>query len=191
MKFIWLDTETTTTDVKTGEIIQLGFVFINGDKIIDKGILYGRPTNVDVISPEWYDKIKLTNEEILAYPERKLMYEEFLNRLDKFIGRFDKQDKAIFSGYNTQFDLNFLCTMFSNEFNNPYLFSYIHKLQNDVMHMVYQYSLANCIILPDYKLETVCKHFGIEIQNAHNALHDIVATIKLFRVLNPKFTVTM
>jgi DNA polymerase III epsilon subunit-like protein len=39
------------------------------------------------------------------------------------------------------------------------------------------------LLLPNFKLQTVCKEFGIEDTQWHDALADIKATIKLYKLL--------
>ena len=50
----------------------------------------------------------------------------------------------------------------------------------DIESIIAEMVLFDGLILKDYKLETICKSFNIEIKECHNSIDDIEATRKLF-----------
>ncbi len=104
--------------------------------------------------------------------------------LQKHISKFDKNDKAYIGGYNVLFDIAFL-SKFYEKCGDKYLGSYINWKQIDVRSMLYMLDFDGLISLDNFKLETVARHYGIEL-DAHNPSSDIRATRELFYKLRGK-----
>lgn len=88
-------------------------------------------------------------------------------------------------GYNVKFDIDFIKAWFKDE--NTFNFSNIFTHKSlDVFELVKHLKNFNLLDTQNEKLETVCKHFGIQI-NAHNAMDDIAATKELYELLQSKY----
>jgi DNA polymerase III epsilon subunit-like protein len=103
------------------------------------------------------------------------------NDLSLYVNKFDRQDKAVMLGYNVGFDERFLRAAFERQ-RDKYFGSWFFWPKVDVAGAVAREVLKRGLRLPNYKLETVCGHFGVKI-DAHDALSDIKATVELWRRL--------
>jgi len=81
-------------------------------------------------------------------------------------------------GHNIQFDIGFLMAAIKKHHDNLTLY-FDFKKAVDTVSIARFLDYQGLISLPDYKLVTLCKHFGIQIK-AHDALEDIRATRQLF-----------
>ena len=105
---------------------------------------------------------------------------------------WDKTDKFHVVGYNSRFDEDFFRQFFRNcsetqkdyQYGNGYG-SYFWTPSIDVMQIAARKLMGKRgeLLLPNFKLQTVCKAFGIEETDWHNALADIKATIQLYKLL--------
>lgn len=73
-------------------------------------------------------------------------------------------------GHNVQFDIKMLEEEYEKESVAPYFGVFLDTL-----------NLAKSLPFrpPNYKLETLCEHFGISLKDAHAAMPDTIATAKL------------
>jgi len=189
LKQIWIDVETTGTDTKKDSIIELAAVFIDGE-IKDTFHKYCIPSN----KPEDFDEVSKRSHGLTweFLEERGIaefeLYSTFLNSfLLKYIDKFDKKDKAIFCGYNSNFDSDFIRELFSTCGNNFYG-SFFVSMPYDVRTKVAECLMYDKIpMLVNYKLETVCDYFDIDFK-AHSAIEDINATIKVDKKIKKLLT---
>ena len=116
------------------------------------------------------------------YIDESIIYKKFLEILDKYIDKYDKNDKFIVAGYNVKFDIDILKALFERN-NNKFLFSYFNSSMLDPLYSVRLLQVAGILpVLENNKLETWCKYFNIELK-AHDSLQDITATKKLIEKL--------
>ncbi len=82
---------------------------------------------------------------------------------------------ARFAGYNCQFDLDFLAHMWRRHdlLPAPYQVPWLDIYATAKSKLGYNSGL------PNLKLVSVAKHFGLDISQAHNAHHDLVMTIEI------------
>jgi len=182
MKKLYLDLETTGVDPNVNHITQIAAIFEDEDGGLEMfDTLVIPPTfpgdyedNAAVVTGLTIEKL---NAEGTPYATAYNMFLEFLGGK---INKFDKTDKAIVIGYNVKFDINFMWEFFKYH-NDNYFGSWAFSCQICIMTKV-----AECLemelipLLPNYKLETVAKEFGITFE-AHNAAADIEATRDLHR----------
>jgi len=177
MKTLFFDVETTGTRAETHDIIQFAGIIQQNDHFEEFNFKI-KPRNFDDIDQRALDVNGITKEQLEKYPEAQGVYKEIVTMFDKYINKFDRNDKFIVCGYNVRFDINFLNAFFKKS-GNEYLFSYLSPVHIDP-YPVLQFMQGNGLIkIENLQLETVCKHFGIEIENAHDAMADIEATKKL------------
>lgn len=173
-KILWLDTETTGIFPWKNGIIQIaGMIEIDG--VVVDAFNY----NCDIFPGDIVEKKALevngiTMEEIAGFPKPNVIYNMLIDKLDKYVKKFNKADKFILAGYNVGFDKDFMHQWFKKNKNN-FFFSYIHGGCLDVISFAAHYCLTNRIMLPDFKLGTVAGHFNIDA-NFHDAMDDISAT---------------
>ena len=128
---------------------------------------------------------KLSLEAIEKYPLSKEVFGKFKAFLAKYIDPYNKLDKAFFVGFNARFDADFVRVWF--EANGDIHFgSWFWYPPIDIMQLAAIKLMKERSELPNFKLSTVCQHFGIEFDEttAHDALYDIQKTRELWQKLS-------
>lgn len=158
-----LDIETTGLNISTDRIISIGAVKYSSQ---NKCKQFYRLIKIDQQVPTNITKLTHLTSELLNNDGVEI--DEAIKDLKKFLA-----DRLVV-GYNLAFDLNFLnrdCKKYSN--------SSILNESKDILPMIKKKDK----FLDDYKLKTVLKKYDIENENAHNALSDASATMKLVEKL--------
>lgn len=186
MKVICTDTETTGVDVSKHGICTLAaIVYIDGKEVDCLELkfnpkTYNRPVE---INPQALEVNGLTEAELESFTPSATAFNDFIAFLEKYINRYDKNDKFEVMGYNSQFDTAFIRAWFLDN-NHYYYGSYFKNYDLDVFALVKWRNYYEKWNLPNLKLGTVCSFFGVELTEAHTALADIRATVELERKLN-------
>ena len=175
VKTIHVDVETTGTDETKDTIIELAALC--GDSEFHCYCCPSeKPANFDEVSKASHG---LTWEFLQenGVPE-DVLYMRFIAWLDTHVDKFNKQEKAVFTGYNALFDTRFVRKLFErhyNKFYGSYFFSIVDDIQSHVANAMRKGLIP---MFANYKLATVCDHFGISFR-AHSAIDDIKATREL------------
>ncbi len=176
-KVIYFDTETTGINPRSHAIIQLSGI-IEIDNVIKEEFNFKiAPFDNDLIDEKALQVNNYTKEQIKAFKAPRLAFDEIEKLLDKYINRYDKNDKFYPAGYNIRFDIEFLKNFFEKNFN-LYFGSYFNYRAIDGLYLAHFLDYINYFNLPNYKLITVCDYYGIKLQ-AHDAMNDIRATREL------------
>ena len=179
-KIIFIDTETGGVNPEKAALIQLSGIIRIDKKDVEKFNFYIKPFENSEVTEKALEVQGRTLEELKTdkYVEEKEVYKQFINILDKYIDKYDRTDKFIVAGYNVRFDVDILKAFFQRHGNN-FLFSYLDSSMLDPLYSIRLLQIAGILpVLENNKLETWCKHFGIELK-AHDSLEDIEATKKL------------
>jgi exonuclease len=183
-KIIFIDTETGGVNAEKSALIQLsGIIEVDGTEK-EKFNFYIKPFENSEINEKALEVQGRTFEELRTdkYIDESIIYKKFLEILDKYIDKYDKDDKFIVAGYNVKFDIDILKAFFERN-NNKFLFSYFNSSMLDPLYSVRLLQVAGMLpVLENNKLETWCKYFNIELK-AHDSLQDITATKKLIEKL--------
>lgn len=183
-KIIFIDTETGGVNADFSALIQLsGIIEVNGVEK-EKFNFYIKPFENSEVNEKALEVQGRTLEELGTekYIDESIIYKKFLEILDKYIDKYDKNDKFIVAGYNVKFDIDILKALFERN-NNKFLFSYFNSSMLDPLYSVRLLQVAGMLpVLENNKLETWCKYFNIELK-AHDSLQDITATKKLIEKL--------
>lgn len=118
---------------------------------------------------------------------------DFINWLKKYQW-FEKESKngnpyytCIGGGHNIGgFDIDVMLNWFIsvNQDNNTKLFFPIGRFPRvDTMELICAYEFKNNIYFPSHKLPDLCEHFGITLNDWHNAMSDVLASVELAKVL--------
>lgn len=177
-KVLWFDVETSGLNPRKQDIIQLAYLVDIDGEIKEEGSFKCQPFDYSTIDAKALEISKTTVNDLKNYITPKQAYNGLLQIIDKYVDRYDKEDKFSPAGYNVKFDVDFLREFFSKNGDKYYgaMFDY-HLLSVDTL--LYLFDYKGLIELENYKLVTVAKHFGIEL-NAHDALSDIKATRQVF-----------
>ena len=183
-KIIFIDTETGGVNAEKSALIQLsGIIEVDGTEK-EKFNFYIKPFENSEVNEKALEVQGRTLEELGTekYIDESIIYKKFLEILDKYIVKYDKNDKFIVAGYNVKFDIDILKALFERN-NNKFLFSYFNSSMLDPLYSVRLLQVAGMLpVLENNKLETWCKYFNIELK-AHDSLQDITATKKLIEKL--------
>lgn len=183
-KIIFIDTETGGVNAEKSALIQLsGIIEVDGTEK-EKFNFYIKPFENSELNEKALEVQGRTLEELGTekYIDESIIYKKFLEILDKYIDKYDKDDKFIVAGYNVKFDIDILKALFERN-NNKFLFSYFNSSMLDPLYSVRLLQVAGMLpVLENNKLETWCKYFNIELK-AHDSLQDITATKKLIEKL--------
>lgn len=180
MRFLWVDTETTGIKPTDSAPFEVGMILVDQGKVVCERCFFLNPLSETILYHEDAGKIHgYTKEQIEAFePEEKevkLIVQFFEDAKNLFKKDGSQTAKMYFSGYNCNFDFNHLQTQIGR-----YGFKmedYFENVKADVYEQVKKASEARVIpYLENRKLGTLCKHFNINLEDAHDALADIRAT---------------
>jgi len=189
-KIIYIDVESTGTQVYKHDIVQLsGFIEIDG-KEVDSFDWYMQPFNYNTISPKALEINNLTIEKLRTFEKPQKVFMRFLHKISKYINVKDNKDKYILAGQNVSFDRDMLKLCFTKagyqwEFGN--YFDY-RVLDLCALNML----LINAGLLKTdtIKLEVISELYDVPIEKAHNSWYDITTTRKIMRIIESAFLKT-
>lgn len=174
MNFLWLDVETTGLDSIKNDVVQLACVpVINGIQGSKSFNQHCQPTDYTHVDLQALRVNNLSLQDLKKFqPATSLV-----NNLISFLKPFNV--KFTIAGYNCDFDRIFVASLFKKVGKER---EFAELFSSDVRDLYKRAKLLKSqISSPNLKLSTLCNHFDIEI-NAHDALSDILATIKLDKV---------
>lgn len=183
VKTLYFDLETTGLDPIKNSVIQFAAIAEYDDKIVDEINVHFQPFDEAEIEEGALEKTGMTIDDLANRMSHEDGFLSVKGFLDKHIDKYDKKDKFYAAGFNVRFDLEFLASFFKYNGEKYGIGSYFNWRQIDPLSLLHIMDWKGKINLPNYKLETVCEHFNIEIENAHDAYEDIAATRKIIKKL--------
>ncbi|MCJ8341669.1 MAG: 3'-5' exonuclease [Cetobacterium sp.] len=178
MKILWIDTETTGLSSNAAPIQISGIVTID-DEVKEEFNIFLKPFTGATIEDEALSVHGLTMEEINRFQESSDGYNQLIEIFNKYINKYDREDKFIVAGYNVDFDLKQLRKL-AEVHKDRYINSYLSYSKIDPLQLIVPLQVLNKLPrLENNKLETWCKYFNIQLK-AHDSLEDIRATRTLF-----------
>ncbi|UZJ39978.1 3'-5' exonuclease [Prosthecochloris sp. SCSIO W1102] len=182
-KILWFDTETTGLSPEKHSIIQFAAIIEEGGQVKDQIDLKFAPIPGAAVEQSALDLTGTMRGELDARPSAVDAYYQIVRFFGRHCDKYDKGDKYYPAGYNVKFDLDFLQALFMKCGGFKYgIGSFVNWRRLDPLPFLHLMDFRNQISLPNYKLETVCEHYGIEI-DAHDALSDVRATRELMQRL--------
>lgn len=187
--YIVYDLETFSRNPYTTEPIEIGAIVIDCNTLQEKEngrfASLVKPTQWELIQDEALAKNKITREMLETAPEQKLVMEQFVGFCRQFTRSDKLWDQLIPCGYNiVKFDniiMDRMCEKYdilSTRNKEPNLFHPFHSVD---LAQILRYWFHNTNELPSYSLTDVCEYFGLTIVDAHRALADVEATMKLLQ----------
>lgn len=177
-----MDVETTGLSAIKNDMVQLAMIIEVDGKQVAEQKFHMQPFDYNAVD----DKALLINnlklEDIKKFPKPQETFEEVKKFLSKYVNKYEKMDKYHPAGYNVNFDTEFIKHFFKKN-GDTYYGSWFNYRAVDPMHILHTLDARGTLKLPDYKLVSVCKHFGIPLEDAHDALCDIRATKALAEFL--------
>ena len=165
----FIDIESTGLNVMKHEIIEIGCVITTPKlKIIEKFELKIRPEHIEDADP-----IAL---KVIHYDSLNLVSAYTLENAIKILSK--KVKDCIMIGQNVSFDSGFL----EHAFAQTKLKNSMHYHKLDTISIAWA-KLHKKKSITHFSLREMCKYFGIENKNPHNALSDAYATYELYKKL--------
>jgi DNA polymerase-3 subunit epsilon len=185
IKICYLDTETTGLDSEMCDIWQVAFIIEINGKVEEKRSFKMAPLEYAIIESDAIEMQGFSEEDLYTFPDRNDQFKKIKKFLERYISKFNKEDKFLPVGYNVRFDIDFL-RQFWLSFGDKYYGSYFLNAPLDVLGLAGLYMTQIGITPKNFKLGTMCEFFNIPLK-AHDALEDITATRTLYLILKETF----
>lgn len=158
--FIVVDLETTGLEPKLDKIIEIAAVKVHGGQIIDE---WNTLVNPDMFIPQITTDITgITTDMVKDAP----LFPDVVDDFMKFMG-----EGSIFVAHNVEFDRTFM---------NEHLLRFEREALKDPYMCTFKLAKQVHPNLARYNLGFLAESFGIDLSQAHRALHDAKATAELF-----------
>lgn len=186
---MYYDLETTGLDPKLHAPIQFaGLLEINGELVAELDYTM-KPYPNDLVDAKALEVNGRTMEEIDTFEDPTRVLEWILERLGKHVNTRDRSDQIFLCGYNNiHFDDQFMREWFLKARRPQYDFmNHFWNESLDLRVLCGAALAAQRHTMPNFKLTTVARHFGIEVDDsrAHEAMYDT----ELVRQLSRKVSV--
>lgn len=192
IKKIFYDLETTGLDPVLNGVHQLsGCIEIDGN-IAEYFNIKIKPFGTDEIEDKALEVGGITLEMLGSYQTPQEGHAKFMKLLGKYVNKFDKKDKYFLYGYNNRkFDDNFLRSWFE-KLGDKYFGSWFCQYTSDIMVLAVEHLLEDIPNMENFKLMTVARHLGIEIDEtkAHDAVYDIDISRRVYEIVKKTNNVT-
>jgi DNA polymerase-3 subunit epsilon len=174
MKTLFFDVETTGLDPIKNDIIQIaGIIDVNGN-IYKEFEFKVQPFSYENISSEALAVHGFTLDQLRTFEDPISVKNKLCSLFEKYIEKFNTNDKFFPAGQNVRFDLDFLRQFFIKAGDN-YFGSWFNYQTIDLQAIISVLRYAGILSLPNQKLITIASHFKIDLVE-HDALSDICAT---------------
>jgi DNA polymerase-3 subunit epsilon len=165
-KYAIVDIETTGGLVKRDKITEIAIVLFDGEKVIDQYQTLVNPERS--IPPYISDMTGITNDMVADAPCFCEVAKEIVLRTEG----------AIFVAHNARFDYGFLREEFSR-----LGYAYTRKQLCTV-----RLSKKMLPELRSHSLDSLIRHYSLQVENRHRALDDALATAEVFRRITKSCT---
>ena len=113
MKIFWFDTETTGLNAYKNDIVEMSCLIEIDKKIVDKKKWTLQPFSYENVEEEALKISGKTLTEIKSYAPAPSVFLDIISFLNKYVDKFDKEDKLYPAGYNIiKFDMPMLQSLF-------------------------------------------------------------------------------
>jgi DNA polymerase III subunit epsilon len=183
IKSIFLDLETTGVDYMKHGIYQIGGI-IRYDNMYEEFEYNCDIFSDDEINPEAFANTNVKPEDLRKYPDPYETYLQFTNLLLKHIDKFNRQDKLFFINFGAEFDSKFLRRWFESN-GDDFYGSYFWHPPLEVQSLAMEYLKDKRAKMPNFKLSTVCKELGINVdeRQTHTALYDAKLAMQAYDIV--------
>lgn len=184
VKFFF-DLETTGTEVKKHSIHQISGCIEVNDEVVENFNFKVAPNPKAQIDPQALHVCNVTEEQIKAYPEMKVVFKALTKMLNKYASKYDPTDKIWLVGFNNRkFDDVFFRAWFEQN-GDTFFGSWFWTDSLDVMVLASQYLISRRRSMSSFKLKRVALELGIDVDESrlHDAQYDIELTRAIYRIV--------
>ena len=158
-EFISIDVETTGLDVSNEKIIEIAAIKFKNGKIEDT---FSELINPRKKIPHFIENLTgISNSDVTDKPHFEEISANFIRFMDKYP----------IVGHNVSFDIDFI---------NKELNGFFNLYENSFICDTYHLSKIFLYDMQSFKLQSLCNHFGINVNKAHRAKDDAENTGILF-----------
>jgi DNA polymerase-3 subunit epsilon len=185
MKKIFLDVETTGTDIRKHSIHQISALIEVDGEVVEEVNLFSRPHHKALYEPAALRICGKTEAELKAYPLMDQSHRKFVAVLGKYVDKFVASDKFHVAGFNNRaFDDPFMRVWFEQN-GDDFFGSWFFPDTLDVMTLASEYLLDRRAAMPSFKLKRVAREVGIYVDESklHDASYDVVLTRGVYRIV--------
>jgi len=188
MKLSFIDTETTGTNPFSNGLIQLSGIIEIDNEIVNEFDFNIKPFESDIILDSALEVNGLSRETLNTFPESNIVFPQFTSIISKYVDKYNRNDKFHFIGFNARLDDDFLRSWFKKCGDN-YYGSFFFWPAIDVANIAAKELMAECSKLENFKLATVAKYVGIEVDDTklHDSMYDVRLTRELFYHFDRKY----
>ena len=189
--FVFYDFETSSSNKHWGQIIQIGAILTN-DSLEELDRFDARCRLSPGIIPEAMALIVNKSSPAMLKGSNLSHYE----MIRQFVTTLKKWGKATYMGFNSiEFDEEFLRSTLFQTLEYPYLTSTNGNTRGDVLslaraaNLYYPNTLKNSINAKGnavYKLDQMAPLNGVEHDDAHSAIGDVIATAGIAKIIAKK-----
>lgn len=186
VKRLFLDTETTGTNTDTVGMYQLGGIIEVGKR--EEEFEFNCDIfEEDAIDPKSFGTNGMTLEKISNSPSPEKVLEQFTGLLDKYVDRYDKQDKWIVIGYGVEFDQKILRNWFY-KLGDDFFGSWFWHPWICVMNLAQYVLQEERSEIENFRQNTIAEYLHIRVDESklHTALYDAKITRKIFNKLEER-----
>ena len=178
MKILFFDCETTGTNPELHDITQFAAI-VEIDGVVKEEVNWRcQPSHWENVDPKALEVTGVSLEELRELETPDKMAKKIKRLFDKYIDKFDKNDKFFPAGHNVTFDLNFLQNFWKQHIDQYGTGSYQNWKALDSLIFI-NFLMGSGRVkestIKDRKLSTIAEWAGVEL-DAHDALSDIRAT---------------
>lgn len=177
MDYLYIDLETSGLS-DNAAVLQIAMIPVVDGERKEPFMMYCKPHHGAEMDPKAFEVTKIDPKKIDSFPDPRFVISEMQNYLNSFETVFN------LAGHNVQFDRKKLFRFFCKhgEYSS---FLRLFSNQDICTLKLSRIAFKNKRKKPDsFSLESMCKWFDIQLDNAHDALFDIKATIELFSHLD-------
>lgn len=186
IKNIFIDTETTGVDKEHCGVWQIGGTIECG-KRKEEFLFECDIFEQDLFQAACTESTGITIEKLSKMADPGETFDKFVALLDKYVDRYDKQDKFQFIAYGADFDSAILRNWFEKN-DNDFFGSYFWHPALCMMYLSAWYLREERTKLKNFRLETVATYWGvkIDITKTHNALYDALLAREIYYKLTER-----
>ncbi len=195
LKLVFIDVETTGLDPERNGLTQISGCIQIGDEVKESFDFYVRPFPRDAVDDSALRVTGIDRRQLLPadnpnvlrvegqeFSDPQQVYAQLKEMFGRYVSPYDKSDKFQFVGYNSHsFDMPFM-RKFWEKNNDRFFGSLFWYPCLDVMLLWAQILEPVRGELTNFKLATVAKHAGIEVDKTklHDSEYDIDLTRQLW-----------
>lgn len=181
MKKLFMDTETTGTDPLHHGLIEVSGIVEIEEEEKEEFTFNCSLFEGDEIDREAEKKHGYSYKQIRDFPDPVETYHRLIEVFERYVDRYDREDKFLFLGYGAEFDNNILRQFFA-KVEDKYFGSWFFTPWIDVMSLAANALKTERYRMENFKLGTVVDFVGIDVEEykLHGSAYDIRITKQLY-----------